>query len=299
MRLKKYIFRGLLICLGLFFVETANAQIFRTVKAIRSLQVAQKYVDEGQFEAAKEELKKTIKIKNDFAVAYRALGSVYLELAEYENAIDAYEKSFAFDPTLSRAAYFECGEAYFRMSKFEMASTYFSQYDVMKDGRYTNAKKEFALETEHDSRVATRTENYLFALDAIKSPTLGLGEGPFNIGESINSDVDDYLPTISGDGLVLLYTTQQTYNPLGITTGENIFISKKIKKQWTLGESFSPYLNTEFNEGMAKFASDERFTFNNRYRSPASSQDKKMFEDLLAGNLLVTWKPEHSLSWFF
>jgi|AntRauTorcE11898_2_1112593.scaffolds.fasta_scaffold11238_2 hypothetical protein len=46
-------------------------------------------------------------------------------------------------------------------------------------------------------------------------------------------------------------------------------------------------------------ASDERFTFNNRYRSPASSQDKKMFEDLLAGNLLVTWKPEHSLSWFF
>jgi outer membrane protein OmpA-like peptidoglycan-associated protein/tetratricopeptide (TPR) repeat protein len=261
MRLKKYIFRGLLICLGLFFVETANAQIFRTVKAIRSLQVAQKYVDEGQFEAAKEELKKTIKIKNDFAVAYRALGSVYSELAEYEKAIDAYEKSFAFDPTLSRAAYFECGEAYFRMSKFEMASTYFSQYDVMKDGRYTNAKKEFALETEHDSRVATRTENYLFALDAIKSPTLGLGEGPFNIGESINSDVDDYLPTISGDGLVLLYTTQQTYNPLGITTGENIFISKKIKKQWTLGESFSPYLNTEFNEGMAKFASDERFMY--------------------------------------
>lgn len=46
-------------------------------------------------------------------------------------------------------------------------------------------------------------------------------------------------------------------------------------------------------------ASDERFTFNNRYRSPASVQDAKMFEDLLSGNFNVKWKVEHSPSWFF
>ncbi|MFT6938376.1 MAG: outer membrane protein OmpA-like peptidoglycan-associated protein, partial [Saprospiraceae bacterium] len=261
MKSHKYFFRALMLCLCLFCIETAEAQIFKTMKAIRSLRVAQKHINNGKLEEARNELKNTIKIKNDFAVAYRELGRVHLELFEFEESVDAYEKSFAFDPSLSRAAYFECGEAYFRLSEFEMASTYFSQYGIMKEARYTNAKKESVLEDEHDSRIETRTENYLFALEAVKAPTLGLGEGPFNVGTDINSAVDDYLPTISGDGQILIYTTQQTYNPLGTATGENIFISKKIKKQWTPGESFSPYLNTEFNEGMAKFASDERFMY--------------------------------------
>lgn len=44
---------------------------------------------------------------------------------------------------------------------------------------------------------------------------------------------------------------------------------------------------------------DERFTFNNQDRSTASTQDRKMFDDLLAGELLVAWKREHSISWFF
>jgi len=44
---------------------------------------------------------------------------------------------------------------------------------------------------------------------------------------------------------------------------------------------------------------DERFTFNNQDRSPATAQDRQMFEDLLNGSLSACWKPEHSLSWFF
>lgn len=261
MKILNYIYRSLLILICLTFSQTADAQLFKTVKAIRSLRVAQAHINKDKLEEAKTELERTIKIKNDFAVAYRELGRVNLELSEFEAAIDAYEKSFALDPALSRAAYYECGEAYFRLSRFDTAATYFSQYDIMKDARYTNAKKEVALESKHDSQVATRTENYLFALEAVKTPTLGLGEGPFNLGKKINSPQDDYLPTISGDGLIMVYTTQQTYNPLGTPTGENIFISKMIDKQWTFGSNFNSQLNTENNEGMAKFAADERFMY--------------------------------------
>ena len=260
-RILNYVFRSLLILICLTLSYSAEAQLFKTVKAIRSLRVAQGYINRDKLDEAKMELERTIKIKNDFAVAYRELGRVNLELYNFGEAIDAYEKSFALDPALSRAAYFECGEAYFRLSKFDTAATYFSQYDIMKDARYTNAKKEASLETEHDSRIATRTENYLFALESVKTPTLGLGEGPFNLGKKINSFQDDYLPTISGDGLIMIYTTQQTYNPLGTPTGENIFISKMINKQWTIGSNFNSQLNTENNEGMAKFAADERFMY--------------------------------------
>lgn len=261
MKLNIILIRILFICLCLGSVQTAEAQLFKTLKAIRSLRVAQGHISSGKLEEARNELKQTIKIKNDFAVAYRELGRVHLELYEFDKAIDAYEKSFALDPLFSRAAYFECGEAYFRLSKFDTAATYFSKYDIMKDARYTNAKKETALESEHDSRIGTRTENYLFALDAVKNPTLGLGEGPFNLGRRINSEVDDYLPTVTGDGLIMVYTTQQSYNPVGLSTGENIFISKIIDKQWTTGQTFNLHLNTENNEGMAKYASDERFMY--------------------------------------
>lgn len=291
MKLNTILFRILLVCLCSTCTQTADAQMFKTLKAIRSLRVAQGFVESGKLEEAKIELNKTIKIKNDFAVAYRELGRVNLELFNFVDAIDAYEKSFALDPALSRAAYFECGEAYFRLSKFDTAATYFSQYDIMKDARYTNAKKEIALESEHDSRIATRTENYLFALEAIKTPTLGLGEGPFNIGSKINSEVDDYLPTISGDGLIMIYTTQQTYNPLGLSTGENIFMSKMINKQWTPGETFNNYLNTEHNEGMAKFASDERFM----YFAGCTRSDSKggcdIYEMQLSNTNLVQVRP--------
>lgn len=46
-------------------------------------------------------------------------------------------------------------------------------------------------------------------------------------------------------------------------------------------------------------ATDYQFGFNNRHRSPASAQDAKMFEDLVNGGLLMTWRPERSPSWFF
>jgi len=261
MNSKKLSYRVFTVLIFVFSFQSVEAQMMKTLKAIRTLRIAQKYIDEGKLEEAREQLELTVKIKNDFAVAYRELGRVNLELNNYQASIDAYETSFALDPQLSRAAYYECGEAYFRLSSFDTAAIYFSQYDVMKDARYTNAKKEGALESAHDLQIETRTQNYLFALDAVKEPTLGLGEGPFNVGPAINSPVDDYIPTISGDGLVMIYTTQQTYNPLGTPTGENIFISKKIKKQWTQGVSFSPFINTEFNEGMAKFASDERYMY--------------------------------------
>lgn len=261
MKILNYIYRSLLILICFTISQTADAQLLRTVKAIRSLRMAQAHINKDELKEAKIELERTIKIKNDFAIAYRELGRVNLELTEFDAAIDAYEKSFALDSALSRAAYYECGEAYFRLSKFDKAATYFNRYDVMKDARYTNAKKEVALESKHDRQVATRTENYLFALDAFKTPTLGLGEGPFNLGKRINSSQDDYLPTISGDGLIMVYTTQQTYNPLGVPTGENIFISKMINNQWTFGSNFNSTLNTENNEGMAKFAADERFMY--------------------------------------
>lgn len=265
-------------------VQTMDGQLFRTRKAIRALKIAQKYINENRLEEAKAQLQQTIQIKDNFAVAYRELGKVHLLLEEYEEAIVAYEKSFALNPKLSRAAYYECGEAYFRLSKFDTAAIYFSQYEDLKGTRYTNAKKEKDLEKEHDVKAEIRRENYAFALEAVKNPVLEVP--PSNLGPKINTPFNDYLPTISGDGLLLIYTTEKTYSPLETPTGENIYVSKKVEDEWTQSASFDNNLNTEVNEGMAKFASNERYMYFAGCQRDDSEGGCDIYEAQLRDNLL-------------
>ena len=81
------------------YVETNSAR--------KSLQHAQAFINSEEFHKAYKQLKHTLKIKDDFAIAYRELGSICFELKKTEEAIEAYEKSFELDDKLSRAAFFE------------------------------------------------------------------------------------------------------------------------------------------------------------------------------------------------
>ena len=81
-----------MVLILVFNVQTVEAQLLKTIKAIRTLRIAQKYIDQGKLEEAKEQLELTVRIKNDFAVAYRELGRVNLELNNYQASIDAYEE---------------------------------------------------------------------------------------------------------------------------------------------------------------------------------------------------------------
>ena len=290
MKRKSIIVARILLVIAYFILpKNTEAQVFKTAKAIKSLRLAQEKINQKKLQEAKVELENTIKIKSDFAVAYRELGRVNLELTAYEAAIEAYKMSFTLDSALSRAAYFECGEAYFRMNEFDTAMTYFEKYKAMEGTRYTNAKKEVELEAIHDVQYDIRKGNYAFALKAINNPTST--DPPNNLGKKINSPFDDYLPTISSDGSVMIYTTQQSYIPMGVSTGENIFISKFANGKWSAGSSFSTSINTKNNEGMAKLSADERYL----YFAGCSRADSKggcdIYEAQLKNKKLVSTKP--------
>ena len=239
-------------------MDAQSINFVKTLKAVNSLKTAQKFINTSDFETAKIHLEKTIKIKDDFAVAYRELGKVHLMLSEYEDAVQAYEKSFDLNPKLSRAAYYECGECHFRISNFDVAATYFKQYQTMKNTRYTNKRREVALEVKYDSEAKQRRENYEFAMEAIKHP---VSDKPVSLGGKVNSTYDEYLPSMSGDGNMLIFTSERTYSTVDMPTGENIFIIKKDLGSWLDPLSISPMINSPVNEGMAKLAADERYMY--------------------------------------
>ena len=117
-----------------------------TNNAKESLRIAERLMNKGKIKAAIKQLEHTVKIKNNFAVAHRLLGKNYLETGQFKKAIKAYEQSFEIDDKLSRAALFECGEAYFKLGDPELAMYFFTRYEKMKDNNYTNVKKESGLE---------------------------------------------------------------------------------------------------------------------------------------------------------
>ena len=117
--MRKWLFTLMVCTLGTTLFGQVHKEFVETNNAKKSLQIAQRLISFREFEMARKQLEHTIKIKDDFAVAYRELGIVLLELNYLPEAIEAYEKSFELDNKLSRAAFFECGEAYFRMNEPE------------------------------------------------------------------------------------------------------------------------------------------------------------------------------------
>ena len=146
--------KNLILFIGLCLLQTSQAQpspeFFETNSAKRSLQFAQQLINKKKYPQALKQLKHTIKIKDNFAVAYRELGRVQIELNDLEGAIEALEKSFDLDEKLSRAAFFECGEAFFQLNDLEKAKYYYQKYREMEGQSYVNRSKESGLETGYD-----------------------------------------------------------------------------------------------------------------------------------------------------
>lgn len=219
------------------FRETNNAK--------ESLRIAERLMNKGKMEAALKQFKLTVKIKNDFAVAHRLLGKVHLELGNFKDAIKAYEMSFEIDDKLSRAALFECGEAYFKLADPELAMYFYNRYERMKDNNYTNVKKESGLEVTYDLMLEERKMNCDFLLTMDKSMII---DEPYKLGKNINSKYDEYLPTITSDGQKLVFTRKIK------DSNEDIYLSRRKKDEdWSKGKAYGSSLNTDQNEGMARF----------------------------------------------
>ncbi|MDB4415045.1 OmpA family protein [bacterium] len=222
-----------------------NPNDFRdTNNAKESLRIAEWQMNEGDVQAAIKQLEHTVKIKNNFAVAHRLLGKTYLETSQFKKAIKAYEQSFEIDDKLSRAALFECGEAYFKLGEPELAMYFFNRYEKMKDNNYTNVKKESGLEITYDLMLDERKMNCDFVFNLDKSLII---DEPYNLGKKINTKFDEYLPTVTSDGKKLVFTRRLK------DVNEDIYLSYRDGDDWKKGKAYGNSLNTDENEGMARF----------------------------------------------
>ncbi len=226
---------------GLLYAQPGNkAQKPKSVKEL--IQDAEIYINRQMFKPAKSSLESAIKQKKNFAIAWRLLGIVNSKLRAHREAIDAYEKLFEMSPTLSKASYFECGQAYMKEYQYDKALSYFNLYknadnnDYKADEQTAQIGYDMVLDREIMSCEYARNVD----LTEMK-------EEAINLGTNINSAADEYLPTLTGDGRWLIFTSNRN--------GENILMSKpNAAGNWAAARSISKLINTPKNEGMAKLS---------------------------------------------
>jgi outer membrane protein OmpA-like peptidoglycan-associated protein len=223
--------------------QTVHAQYDPQKVNKKAAQLYSKALEQAQgddFKGGIETLLQTVKIDPNFEDAYLSLAGMYGELKNYQGAIDNYEKARAID------------------------SNYFKDYnlpysiDLAGKGEFAQALDAVNIfltvtNLNETSRHAGeyRKACYQFALDYARSgKTIDYKFEPQNMGDSINSEVSEYYPTITIDGNKLIYTRRvKNYN-------EDFYESDRVNGQWSRSKSLPGNINTNQNEGAQNISQD-------------------------------------------
>jgi len=211
-----------------------------------------KYFDKGMEytrasanEKAVKEFGKALKAAPNFIDAQIQLAAVYYDMEQYAEAEVAFESAIAMDRNYKTKVLYVVGIAEMKQEKYEEAIAHFDQYmKLEKDNKSLLAK----------AKKYRSTSSFTLKALANKVPY-----EPINLGDKINTTNPEYLPTITADESVLIYT-------VNIGSQEDFYMSKKVDGEWQAGIPMDD-INTDLNEGAQSISADGKllvFTACNR-----------------------------------
>ncbi len=104
--------------------------------------------------------------------------------------------------------------------------------------------------------------DYRKDIDTLRPPQSVL----INMGGYINSDKEDYGPTVGNVDDMILFTSKRN-EKYDHTYNEDLFFSYKVESYWDTAQPFTN-INTEFNEGSACLSLDGKFLYFSRCNAP-------------------------------
>ena len=143
-------------------------------------------------------------------------------------------------------------------------------YKFLAELLYADALYDEALKNmEHYSRLKnplTLDENRLlescrFAIKAVESP---VSFHPENAGDAVNSNEDEYWPSLNGEANTLVFTRLITKDKDGKKIAypqEDFYVSRKDSSGWQKATPLGPPVNTGENEGAQCISADGRLLF--------------------------------------
>jgi len=220
----------------------------KSKKAIKYYEEATKFYDGRSYEAATEYLKKAIKEDDLFIEAHMLLGYIYSDLHQPQKAIEEIIKSIEINPGFYQGNYFSLARLQFSTGQYKEAKKNYVKY---LDKPSTNA--EMNKMAERDIKSCD------FATASIDNP---VPFKPINAGDGLNSQYDEYYPSITADEQMFLFTRKLPTNKNQYGFQEDFYVSDKtVDGKWGNAYGIGSKINSESNEGAPCLSSDGQILF--------------------------------------
>jgi outer membrane protein OmpA-like peptidoglycan-associated protein len=209
-------------------------------KAYQFYSKAMELAQNDDFKGGIEALQQAVRIDNRFEEAYLSMAGMYGELKNYQGAIDNYEKAKAIDSN------------FFMDYNLPYSINLAGKGDFEKALQAANIFLTVANLNETSRKAGEyRQKCYRFALEyAAAHPPTGYKFEPHNMGDSINSEVSEYYPTVTIDGNKLIYTRRVN------NMNEDFYESDRVNGSWSKSRSLPGNINTNQNEGAQNISQD-------------------------------------------
>ncbi len=244
--MKKVISLLLVLCSCVCLAQQPQNYSTSSKKAIKNLENALKLYDSRQTEKAISELKDAINADPKFIEAYMLMGDLYADLDKPEQAIEQYKKAVEINPNFFPNNFYALGRYELELARYDEALTHFTKFISLP-----NAKPEKKAEAERFIASCN------FAVEALKTP---VPFEPKNLGANINSEFDEYFPSITVDEKKLLYTRKIKSDVY--EWQEDFYRSlKQEDNTWGKSANVGAPVNSELNEGAPCYSADGNLIF--------------------------------------
>ncbi|MHA7108696.1 OmpA family protein [Sunxiuqinia elliptica] len=217
-------------------------------KAQKYFQSAYSHYQLHEFQSAIEELNKALDADANFVEAMLMLADVYNELKEDSLQVIYLEKALQQNSTHQTKAYYVLGNANYRLGKYQDALTAFRNFLSRASDSHPFYEK-----------AESKQQLCLFAITLRKESGNAQAK---NMGARVNSEYDEYWPSLTVDGKTLIYTRlvpasgQQARRHFQ----EDFFVSNNADGEWQAASPMSS-INTYYNEGAQSISADGKLLF--------------------------------------
>ncbi|MFW5819730.1 MAG: OmpA family protein [Bacteroidota bacterium] len=245
------IYNHKIVFLFLFLVFSYNSysQDLHTDKkrAENAFRTALEHFDRRNDDLALEYINKAIRIDKHFVEAYMMKAQILKEKGEAQDAIYNFEKALSLDPDFYPEGYIVLAGVQFHNGLYG---------DAIKNIEIFIDKGVFRQISLADAQ--TFIERARFAKETKDNP---VPFNPVNLGDSINSMLNEYWPSLSLDESRIVFTVMlpKDMGETGQTAGfqEDFYYSdRKEDGTWEKRKNAGGFLNTEKNEGAQSLSAD-------------------------------------------
>ena len=225
---------AILLSFPLIAQETTNSR--RAAKAFRE---AISSVAVQDYSAAKTHLNEALLIDDHFIEAWILLGDVNVGLGDKLKGIEAYKKSIPLAPRFSFPMYYRLALAEHSLGEYSDALQHIRKYLRAKN-----------ISEKYRKRANSIKKSCEFSINSKNNP---VSFDPENLGSTINTDADEYLPALSADGSTLIFTRSKNIEG---SRNEDFYLSYHNTDDWEIANNLGKPINTDQNEGAQCITAD-------------------------------------------